>query len=325
MISLLLSEKKEDTIIGNKDLAGKQLLQWPDVFADISNVNLFQGEPVLTEECMTPEPAESVSKLDGGKLKEMRSDIHMKYHHGKDTVFFRIENQSDICLTMPLRDMGYQYAGYEKQLQHLKDQNCQKGVTPMRYAHELVDGQKLKPIVTMVLNYSQEKWESSITLADMLELPTEMKEELMPWIAGYSIYVVNLAQQDEETICKYQSDFRLVVEFLTNPKNLLLQKWSKENRKVRHPVELADMLYALSKDERYQLICEELSEKDMKGEVRMCELLDIVENRGLQQGQEKLNALIRKLMAEGRYEELARSAADSEYQKELMRECHIIT
>ena len=227
MISLLLSEKKEDTIIGNKDLAGKQLLQWPDVFADISNVNLFQGEPVLTEECMTPEPAESVSKLDGGKLKEMRFDIHMKYHHGKDTVFFRIENQSDICLTMPLRDMGYQYAGYEKQLQHLKDQNCQKGVTPMRYAHELVDGQKLKPIVT--------------------------------------------------------------------------------------------------KDERYQLICEELSEKDMKGEVRMCELLDIVENRGLQQGQEKLNALIRKLMAEGRYEELARSAADSEYQKELMRECHIIT
>ena len=112
---------------------------------------------------------------------------------------------------------------------------------------------------------------------------------------------------------------------MTNPKNLLLQKWSKENRKVRHPVELADMLYALSKDERYQLICEELSEKDMKGEVRMCELLDIVENRGLQQGQEKLNALIRKLMAEGRYEELARSAADSEYQKELMRECHIIT
>ena len=96
---------------------------------------------------------------------------------------------------------------------------------------------------------------------------------------------------------------------------------------MRHPVELADMLYALSKDERYQLICEELSEKDMKGEVRMCELLDIVENRGLQQGQEqafsKLNTLIRKLAAEERYEDLVRSAADSEYQKELMRKYQI--
>ena len=92
------------------------------------------------------------------------------------------------------------------------------------------------------------------------------------------------------------------------------------SRKVRHPVELADLLYALSRDERYQLICEELSEKDTKGEIRMCELLDIVEKNG----QAKLNTLIRKLAAEERYEDLVRSAADNEYQKKLMREYQII-
>ena len=80
------------------------------------------------------------------------------------------------------------------------------------------------------------------------------------------------------------------------------------------------MLYALSRDERYQMICEELSEKDTKGEIRMCELLDIVEKNG----QAKLNTLIRKLAAEERYEDLVRSAADNEYQKKLMREYQII-
>lgn len=77
MISLLRHIKGE-IIIGQKDLAEKQLLQWHDVFAGISNVNLFQGERILSEENLSVEPTNAVIKMGAGELKEMRSDIHMK-------------------------------------------------------------------------------------------------------------------------------------------------------------------------------------------------------------------------------------------------------
>lgn len=324
MISLLRHIKGE-IIIGQKDLAEKQLLQWPDVFADISNVNLFQGERILSEENLSVEPTNAVIKMGAGELKEMRSDIHMKYTDHEGIIFFRIENQSDICNTMPVRDMGYQYAGYQQQIkQRLKD-NKKAEISPKRYSQVLPDGQKLSPVITMVLNYSQKEWKEPTSLKQMLEVPERLREKLEPWLGEYSIHVVNLAQQDEETVAKYQSDFRMVVEYLVSPKGNLLQRWIEEKRKVRHPVELADILYTLSKDKRYKILIRKLSGRTGKGDgIEMCELIDILESRGMEQAYANMNALIQKLTADKRYDDLARSATDRKFQNQLLKEYQII-
>lgn len=236
-------------------------------------------------EDLSIEPAEGVSRPGDGKIRELYSDIHMKYTDEEGAVFFRIENQSDLCNTMPVRDMGYQYTGYQQQVRELADRNRKTKIFPKKLVYVLPDGQKLSPVITMVLNYNKKEWKAPLNLKEMLNIPGRLRDKLKPLINDHSIYVVNLAHQDEETVNKYQSDFRMVVEYLTNPKECLIEKWLKEGRKIRHPLELADLLYALSKDERYRFLSEELSEREVKGEdLKMCELLDILENRGIEKG-----------------------------------------
>lgn len=121
----------------------------------------------------------------------------------------------------------------------------------------------------------------------------------------------------------------MVVEYLVSPKGDLLQRWIEEKRKVSHPVELADILYTLSKDKRYKILIRKLSGKIGKGDgIEMCELLDILESRGMERGKEQacanLNALIRNLTADKRYDDLARSATDRKFQNQLLKEYQII-
>lgn len=180
MISLLHYTKREEVIIGQKDLAEKQLLQWPDVFADISNVNLFHGQRILSERNLSLEPTNAVFPFDAGELKEVQSDIHMKYTDDEGAVYFRIENQSDICNTMPVRDMGYQYAGYQQQVKKQMKKNEREKIFPKRYSQVLPEGQKLCPVITMVLNYSQKEWKTPISIKQMLEVPKRLREKIEP-------------------------------------------------------------------------------------------------------------------------------------------------
>lgn len=117
----------------------------------------------------------------------------------------------------------------------------------------------------------------------------------------------------------------MVVEYLVSPKGDLLQRWIEEKRKVRHPVELADILYTLSKDKRYKILIRKLSGKTGKGDgIEMCELLDILESRGKEQAYANMNALIQILTADKRYDDLARSATDRKFQNQLLKEYQII-
>lgn len=314
--------------MGVKDLAGKQLLQWPDVFADVGNVNLFDGEPFIKEEYLCLEPTEHVSRLADERLKELRSDVCMKYSDGEGRLYLYIENQSDICNTMPIRDMGYQYAGYEKQVKRMVDDNRRANRFPETYARVLPNGQKLFPIITMILNYSKEEWKRPTSLLDIVHIPPKWKDKLLPLFESHPICIVNLAYQSEETVKKYCSDFRMIVEYLTHSARDVWECWQGETRVVRHPQELADMLYALSKDERYRIIQERIPKEKGDG-MKMCELMDFVENRGIQrginQGIRQVNQLVQKLIADGRYEELSRSAEDSQFQMELMKEYCIVS
>ena len=54
--------QREGIIIGKKDMGTKNLMNYPDVFADIGNVNLFSGKVVLQPEELEPLPTDLIGK-----------------------------------------------------------------------------------------------------------------------------------------------------------------------------------------------------------------------------------------------------------------------
>ncbi|MDY3908388.1 MAG: hypothetical protein SOZ48_01445 [Eubacterium sp.] len=94
-------------------------MNYPDVFADIGNVNLFSDKTVLHPGELEPLPTELIGKLDGKGFVENRLDSRMRYAKGgTEIAILCAENQSDICNAMPVRDMGYQYVNYLDQIKN---------------------------------------------------------------------------------------------------------------------------------------------------------------------------------------------------------------
>ncbi len=167
--------------IGKKDLASKNLIKCTDVFADIGNVNLFSGKSVIRPEELEPLPTSVSFKTGGaagdGRLVERNLDSRMRYtKDGTEIAILCAENQSNICNAMPVRDMGYLYAGYNEQVQTLKQKAETRGKHPV--TKWLPDGQKLKPVITFILNYSGRKWEHPLSLMDILDLTEEKVKQI---------------------------------------------------------------------------------------------------------------------------------------------------
>ena len=77
-----------------KDITQKALEMYNDVFADIINVLLFNGESVVTEDSLTDVLQESILKIDG-RIRAQYRDIAKYWYNSKIKLsMFGLENQT---------------------------------------------------------------------------------------------------------------------------------------------------------------------------------------------------------------------------------------
>ena len=91
-----------------RDLTEKNLVEEAEVFADISNVNLYDGRNVIQPEDLELLPQEMHYKDSEGKPAKVMADVRMRWRkNGSVIAMIQIENQSEINNIMPIRDLGY--------------------------------------------------------------------------------------------------------------------------------------------------------------------------------------------------------------------------
>lgn len=101
--------------MGEKDISEKILADYNDVFADVVNVLLFQGERLIKEEELTNTKDKSQYKADG-RLQEQERELVKKWQREKVALsLLGMENQTDGDCDMPTRIIGYDGAAYRAQ------------------------------------------------------------------------------------------------------------------------------------------------------------------------------------------------------------------
>ena len=97
---------------------------------------------------------------------------------------------------------------------------------------------------------------------------------------------------------------------------------------LKHVQETLQLLSVMTNDHRFEDVYNEASDAQ-KGEMRnMCEILDKIENRGIEKGKAEGNAegksqmadLMKILLTENRIEDAKRAAEDPAYCDELMKQ-----
>ena len=140
--------------MAEKDMAEKILESYNDVFCDIVNVLLFEGDEVLKPEELEDQAPRSHYKADG-KLHEMERDVAKRWKKEKIRIAcVGIENQTNADPDMPLRVIGYDGAEYRAQL-------LAENETNSRY-----------PVVTLVLYFGHKKrWNLPTRLLERVSVP----------------------------------------------------------------------------------------------------------------------------------------------------------
>ena len=161
----------------------------------------------------------------------------------------------------------------------------------------------------------------------MLDLDEEEKKELEPFLLNHKIHLISLSRLDEKEVEKYKSDFWHVIKFLTLHGYGKTRKYLEEEsgkRKLKHPEEVQNVLYALSSDKRF--LEADLAKKG-KEEPKMGQISDVLDqieaimfDKGVEQERQRVNCLNAALIKDDRTAELFQATQDPELQEKLMKE-----
>ena len=243
--------------MGEKDITEKILEDYNDVFADIINGLLFQGEQRVLPEALENISVHSQYKADDEKMHELERDV-AKYWKEKEVqlAVCGIENQSRIEKNMPFRIIGYDGAAYRSQLQQERS--------------------KILPVVTIVLYFGTDRhWRSGKNIKSLMEIPTGLDE----FVSDYQIKVFEVAWLSEEQISYFQSDFRIVANFFVNKrknKNYI----PDDPTEIQHVDEVLKLLQVMTGDARYKRIFG----KKKEGVHSMCDVAERLEKMGWEKG-----------------------------------------
>lgn len=232
--------------MGTKDTTQKRLEDFEDIFADISNVLLYDGEDVIKENELETVTAKDTYTVEQ-QIHEVERDVAKRWrHHSLHISLIGLENQTDPDYKMPLRVICYDGASYRAQL------NAE-------------ESKKTYPVITLVLYMGTEKhWTAPKQLTDCFKYD----ERLSKFISNYKINVVELAWLSDEQILKFKTEFRNFVELLRDTR--LGRKPQYSPIQLKHVHELLQLMRIMSGNDEYEQLLKQttnnLKQKKLKGD-----------------------------------------------------------
>ena len=261
--------------MAQKDMVEKLLEDHEDVFADIVNVLLFNGKRVISESSLKETKLTSQYKAEIGKLHEQERDVAKYWIDGNARIALcGLENQTSEEKYMPLRVIGYDGASYRQQL--MKENK----------------GNKIVPVVTLVLYYGTSRWSSPHNLKGVLNINDKFK----PFVNDYKANIFDIAFLNEDTVQKFTSDFRIVADFFVQKRKN--KSYEPSRQKITHVDEVLKFLRTMTGDSRYEV---EFSKEDKERGVNMCNVIDKVEKQGIEKGIEQgIFEIISRMLKKGK-------------------------
>jgi len=311
------------------------------IFADFFNGVLFEGHQEVKGENLELHDKEYFGQKKAGHIPVpyRRRDILMQDRNGTGYVVIGLEPQNLVHYGMPVRCLDYDAREYSRQMAALQKANRAMAEEQANFwgnagefLSKLRKDDKLNPVVTITFFHGIGEYDGCTELHNMLNWNQE-NQKYKPFVCNFRINLVTLQDISEE---KFRTGLRELIGIMkrSEDKNAMEAYCTKNEERFRNlDVETYEAISTLIKQQdlmKYQESC-----KNEKGGIDMCKaIMDMKEDamnqginqgihQGINQGVELINKLIGHLLADNRLEDLARSAADVEYQKLLCEEYNL--
>lgn len=197
--------------MGKPDLAQNRFYENKERFADIFNGVLFQGRQVIRPDELDEAENELVQLLEDNTMKRVVCDKVQKWK-GTYIALLVLENQTYVDYRMVLRAIKSEVFAYEKQREQLYEKLKRKKV-PLdghEFLSKMKRGQKLKPIITLVMYMGIDKpWDGARDLYGLLRLPQNLKS----FVSNYKLNLYDF--HDDKDFSRFQKENRMLLEALS--------------------------------------------------------------------------------------------------------------
>lgn len=256
----------------DKDIAEKILEDYPDVFADIVNGFLFQGNAVVKPEELEDMQLRSAYRAEL-KLHDMERDVAKRWKkNGIRIACVGFENQTAPDSRMVLRILGYDGAEYRAQC-------LKENLNNAPY-----------PIITIVLYFGHEqRWTAARSLYEAVNVPDELK----PFVSDVKLNVFEVAWLTDEQVAKFRSDFRIVADYFVQKRKTGTYKGSKDT--MRHMYEVLQLLSVMERDSRFEEAA--IEEEKKGGRQNMSSIIDQYIKEGEARGEARKEAEVNERVA----------------------------
>ena len=180
--------------MGKKDRYEKVYTRNAEVFADIVNYLLYEGEERIRPDDLRELDGEELLVEEKKVLQRLRDVVkQVTVRQNEEAIYMIIglENQTQVHYAMPVRTMVYDAMHYAGQVEEIRKQNGRrwkqrKGnngdnngeqagsrvedrlLTSAEFLSGITKEDKLLPVITIVILYSSEPWDGPVSLYDML-------------------------------------------------------------------------------------------------------------------------------------------------------------
>lgn len=321
--------------MGAVDIKTKQYVSQPEVFADLFNHLIYNGEEVLKPENLTPRDTTEIALPYGSdtdttpvqKYRDvLKSAVVMQDDDAAYLLILGAENQTHVHYAMPVKNMVYDALNYASQVADLSRKHKQNkdSKTKEDYLSGMHKGDRLTPVITLVVYFGQRIWDGPVSLHEML---TTQNKSLLRFVPDYKINLLTPVSMTDAELDKFHTDFKELAAFIRcgRDKDAMVDL-VQNNKKFKH----MDLLTAEVANDvtrsNLKLVPNE------KGEVDMCIAITGIREDGRNEGraegraegviigEETILKLMNKLLVAGRFEDAQKASSDKEYRTLLLTE-----
>ena len=269
--------------MGKADISTKDFLKISEIFAELFNMAVFQGDDGIDPEELVEldSVTDTVLNLAQGQLKfvERARDVKKLAKMG---ICFRIilgaEGQTDIHYYMPVRNMGYDAADYETQCKKIRAQALADGID-FNPVNGVPKGTKILPVITLVFYVGARPWDGPRELYDMFDIPEDKKEWAKRYIPNYPLHILDARHLTDDQIESCSDDLKAFF--------YMIREDYDEEKLKGYVAKFRETWYAISAvkdDKRYAKYYDQSLRKSVDGGVRVDAVLDRIEARGERRG-----------------------------------------
>ena len=210
------------------DRLSKQIFRRNDVFCQLFNLLLFNGEEVLSSEGLVDLPTHECRPLGRGETdRDLLKRCTIKMDSAACYVLLGIEEQTKVDYTMPLRVLEYDISRYLWQVQTAANERIPDGARGLSCS-EAMDrfgkGDRLFPVITAVVYLGRKPWDGPRSFRDMF--PPECRR-FEPFLPEYKLTLLSPWELEEERLSALYPDLQGIFSSAKGDDYLskLLDKW----------------------------------------------------------------------------------------------------